>query len=113
MGVHYYASDELIADSELPSPFWVYFNSPAHQWLGGFKSILKCLTPGNFNWFLHTMLFYHTRHVLEIQRQKEKRQDQKDSIEDDNSDEENEQLVARQRYVYIHDFSNKQFDKVH
>jgi hypothetical protein len=48
------------------------------------------MTPGNFNWFLHTMLFYHTRHVLEIQRQKEKRQDQKDSIEDDDNDEEND-----------------------
>ena len=49
------------------------------------------MTPGNFNWFLHTMLFYHTRHVLEIQRQKEKRQDQKYStIEDDDSDEEND-----------------------
>jgi hypothetical protein len=29
------------------------------------------MTPGNFTWFLHTMLFYHTKHVIEIQRQKE------------------------------------------
>jgi len=29
------------------------------------------MTPGNFNWFLHSMLFYHTRYVLEKQKQKE------------------------------------------
>ncbi|EDR13461.1 uncharacterized protein LACBIDRAFT_322419 [Laccaria bicolor S238N-H82] len=31
-----------------------------NAWLGGYQSILKRMTPGNFNWFLHTMLFYHT-----------------------------------------------------
>ena len=25
------------------------------------------MTPSNFNWFLHVMLFYHTRHVKEQQ----------------------------------------------
>jgi hypothetical protein len=29
------------------------------------------MTPGNFNWFLHSMLFYHTRYVLKKQQQKE------------------------------------------
>ena len=48
------------------------------------------MTPGNFNWFLHTILFYHTKHVLEIQRQKKNKQDQEDSTEDENSDEEND-----------------------
>jgi hypothetical protein len=28
------------------------------------------MTPGNFNWFLHSMLFYHTRYVLEKQKKK-------------------------------------------
>ena len=69
-----------------------------NAWLGGFESILKHMTPGNFNWFLHTMLFYHTKHVLKIQRQKEKKQkkqNQKDSTEDEDSDEENDnQLVV-------------------
>jgi hypothetical protein len=23
------------------------------------------MTPGNFDWFLHTMLFYHTRYVIQ------------------------------------------------
>ena len=41
-----------------------------NSWLGGFESILKCMRPEIFNWFLHTMLFYHTRHVLEKMEQK-------------------------------------------
>jgi hypothetical protein len=43
-----------------------------NSWLGGFESILKRMVPGNFNWFLHTMLFYHTRYVLEKQERKRK-----------------------------------------
>jgi hypothetical protein len=38
-----------------------------NSWLGGFDSILKRMTQGNFNWFLHTMLFYHTRYVIRKQ----------------------------------------------
>ena len=33
-------------------------------WIGGFESILKRMTPENFNWFLHTMLFLQTQYVL-------------------------------------------------
>jgi hypothetical protein len=40
------------------------FNTQAceqlNAWLGGFESILKRMSTGNFNWFLHTMLFVHT-----------------------------------------------------
>ena len=25
------------------------------------------MTPSNFNWFLHVMLFYHTQHVINKQ----------------------------------------------
>ncbi len=43
------------------------FNTQAceqlNAWLGGFESILRRMTAGNFNWFLHTMLTYHTTHV--------------------------------------------------
>ena len=42
-----------------------------NSWLGGFESILKRMKIRNFDWFLHTMLFYHTQHVLEKQSQKE------------------------------------------
>ena len=45
------------------------FNTQAceqlNAWLGGFESVLRRMTPGNFNWFLHTMLTYHTIHVMQ------------------------------------------------
>jgi len=38
------------------------FNTQAceqlNSWLGGYESILKRMIPGNFNWFLHAMLYY-------------------------------------------------------
>jgi hypothetical protein len=53
-----------------------------NAWLGGFESILKRMKPGNFNWFLHTMLFYHTKHVITQQKQKAKSQNNTDENED-------------------------------
>lgn len=47
------------------------------------------MTPGNFNWFLHTMLFYHTKHVLEKQRRKKEKQDLDESTDDEDNEEEN------------------------
>ncbi|KAF9000497.1 hypothetical protein BDQ17DRAFT_1391316 [Cyathus striatus] len=42
------------------------FNTQAceqlNSWLGGFESIMKCMTPSNFNWFIHSMIFHHTQH---------------------------------------------------
>jgi hypothetical protein len=46
-----------------------------NAWLGGFESILKWMKPGNFNWFLHAMLFYHTKHVITRQKSKSKSQE--------------------------------------
>jgi hypothetical protein len=47
------------------------FNTQAceqlNAWLGGFDAILNWMTSGNFNCFLHTMLYYHTRHVIHKQ----------------------------------------------
>jgi hypothetical protein len=47
------------------------FNTQAceqlNAWLGGFESIIKRMTTGNFNWYLHTMLFYHTAFVFKKQ----------------------------------------------
>jgi hypothetical protein len=44
------------------------FNTEAceqlNSWLGGFASILKRMNASNFNWFLHVMLYYHTKFVL-------------------------------------------------
>ena len=48
------------------------------------------MVPGNFDWFLHTMLFYHTRHVIEKQNSK-KSQDSSDSnSSDEDSDEDSD-----------------------
>ena len=63
------------------------FNTEAceqlNAWLGGFESILKRMTSGNFNWFLHTMLFYHTMQVLKKQSKKREREEESD---DENGD---------------------------
>ncbi|KAF8995259.1 hypothetical protein BDQ17DRAFT_1392279 [Cyathus striatus] len=32
-----------------------------NSWLGGFESIMKHMTPSNFNWFIHSIIFYHTQ----------------------------------------------------
>ncbi|KAF9039092.1 hypothetical protein BJ165DRAFT_1551557 [Panaeolus papilionaceus] len=44
------------------------FNTQAceqlNAWLGGFDSILKRLKLGNFQWFLHVMLYYHSKFVI-------------------------------------------------
>ena len=48
------------------------FNTQAceqlNAWLGGFESMLQKMTQGNFDWFLHAMLFYHTQKVIERQQ---------------------------------------------
>ncbi len=43
---------------------------------------IKCMMPGNFNWFLHTMLFYHTKYV--IRKQQMKKQQNVDEDEEEN-----------------------------
>jgi hypothetical protein len=44
------------------------------------------MKPGNFNWFLHTMLFYHTKHVLARAKEKARKRQHNSDDEDDNSD---------------------------
>ena len=53
-----------------------------NSWLGGFESILKHIVIGNFNWFLHIMLFYHTRYVLEKQDRRRENGENNDEDED-------------------------------
>jgi len=64
------------------------FNTQAceqlNAWLGGFESILQRMTIGNFDWFLHSMLFYHTQIV--IQRQQRRGQDSRDDSDTSDSD---------------------------
>ena len=63
------------------------FNTQAceqlNAWLGGFDSILRRMTVGNFNWFTHAMLCYHTWVVMKKQQQKS---NDSDSSSDDDSD---------------------------
>jgi len=44
------------------------------------------MTLGNFNWFLHSMLFYHARYVLEKQKQKDINEEKDDDDDDDDDD---------------------------
>ena len=41
------------------------------------------MLPGNFNWFLHTMLFYHTRYVLEKQNRRRENGEKNDEDDED------------------------------
>ena len=47
------------------------FNTQAceqiNAWIGGHQSILNRMTPNNFKWFLHALLFLHTLRVIERQ----------------------------------------------
>jgi hypothetical protein len=49
---------------------------------------------GNFDWFLHTMLFYHTQHVIQKQEQQEEPH-QIIEINDDEDDDSDETIVER------------------
>ena len=62
-----------------------------NAWLGGYQSILKCMTPGNFNWFLHAMLFYHTKYVIRKQMVKKQLEEEDDEEEDLGLDEDNDE----------------------
>jgi hypothetical protein len=46
------------------------------------------MTPGDFNWFLHTMLFYHTQRV--IQRQQDAMEQMADDVSSDESGDESD-----------------------
>ena len=66
------------------------FNTQAceqlNAWLGGFDSILRRMTVGNFNWFLHVMLSYHTWMVIKKQQEKMNKSDSNNQSDDDDSD---------------------------
>jgi len=70
------------------------FNTQAceqlNAWIGGFESILRPMTAGNFNWFLHSMLFYHTLHVIAKQERKKASAATSNSDSDHDSDSDND-----------------------
>jgi hypothetical protein len=57
-----------------------------NAWIGGYQSVLNRMSPNNFNWFLHSLLFLHTEQVIKAQREKEKAQQDRGRNEDDNDD---------------------------
>lgn len=62
-----------------------------NSWLGGFESILKRMKTGNFDWFLHAMLFYHTQHVIQKQKQTVQQIDVNDDGEGEEEEENNDE----------------------
>ena len=52
---------------------------------------------GNFDWFLHTMLFYHTQHVI----QKQKQTPHQIEVNDDDEGEEEEKNNDERRHWNI------------
>ena len=70
------------------------FNTQAceqlNAWLGGFESILKRMTPPNFNWFLHVMLFYLLRSVIKQQVSKARKKERQGVNDNEDSDTEDD-----------------------
>jgi hypothetical protein len=52
---------------------------------------------GNFDWFLHVMLFYHTQHVIQKQKQKKIPHQINDDEDDEGEEEEEENNDGRRR----------------
>lgn len=62
-----------------------------NAWIGGFESILKRMTPANFDWLLHVMLVYHTQFVLKKQQKRQNAQNAQNNIPN-NEESDNEEL---------------------
>ena len=54
-----------------------------NAWLAGYEYILKKFTIWNFNWFLHAILYIHSKKVLKKRAQKSDSTDSEDSDTDD------------------------------
>ena len=44
------------------------------------------MTPNNFNWLLHSLLFLHTQRVIKAQKDKAKKAEEDDDDDDDETD---------------------------
>ena len=65
-----------------------------NAWIGGFQSILNQMTPNNFKWYLHVLLFIHTQRVIKRQMAKvedEEEDEGEDEDEDDGIDTDHEE----------------------
>jgi hypothetical protein len=57
-----------------------------NSWLGGFESILKRMTAGNFDWFLHAMLVYHTKVIIQRQNKKQSGRNEEEDTDSGSED---------------------------
>ena len=59
---------ELVPDNTGALRMHRLFNTQAAEqlnaWLSGFIQILKCMSIDNFRWFLHSMLYFHTKQII-------------------------------------------------
>jgi hypothetical protein len=72
---------------------WREFNTQVceqlNAWLAGYESILKRMTSKNFNWFIHTMIVYHVKHVLaKMTSMEDDESGDEESSDEESSDEE-------------------------
>jgi hypothetical protein len=72
-----------------------------NAWLGGYESILKRMTPGNFNWFLHSMLFYHTQRVLKKQLYKASKKGNEKEVSEESEDEGWIKIITLKYYIFV------------
>jgi len=81
---------EVEEDKDGRSHYKRAFNTQAceqlNAWLEGFETILKRMSAGNFNWFLHTMLFIHTQRILEKIAEKKRKKSKKNKVDDSDED---------------------------
>jgi hypothetical protein len=57
-----------------------------NAWIGGFQPILNRMTPNNFKWFLHSLLFIHKQRVIKAQKDKARKQQEGENDDDDERD---------------------------
>ena len=84
----------IVEYNDQGQPYYKWaFNTQAceqlHAWLGGVETILRRMTIGNFDWFLHSMLFYHTQMVIQRQERGQKSK-QKSGNDDSDSSSDND-----------------------
>ena len=57
-----------------------------NSWIGGFQSILNRMTPNNFKWYLHVLLFIHTQRVIKRQMAKVEDEEEDEGEDEDEDD---------------------------
>jgi hypothetical protein len=62
------------------------------------------MTPDNFNWFLHTMLFYHTQRVIQKQADADEEEEEEEEEEgggDNGGDSDSDDWLSNGLYCLV------------